>query len=85
MNKKSDSTSTNNPTPPINIKTLEEAIEILNKPKMSDDEINSMIATLADLRGAETIISEFMPKDMVVIGTGDMSSKKLFPDLKIHD
>lgn len=65
----------------IDFKSLKEVIGILEQPKISDEEINSMIATLANMRGAGTFVSKYLPKDMVIIGIGD---KNINPILSVE-
>lgn len=78
MKKYTQQTESNNQPPNINMASIEEAIKILEKPKMSEEEIYSVIATLSSLMNAKTFASKFVPKGTVIIGIGDDIFTKFF-------
>ena len=57
--------------------TLEEAMMLVNKPELSESEIHSMIATLAATIGLKTVLSKYIPKGTVLIGTGETLAETL--------
>jgi hypothetical protein len=73
------STSSNLRPTDIDIASTEEAINILNKPEMSEDEIHKMIATLNQTLGGKTMKTPFLPKGTVLIGTGEEKWGMSFP------
>lgn len=56
----------------ISPKSFEDAKKIIESiPKIKDDEVNALIATLGNYAGKQTFISKVLPKNMILIGTGD--------------
>jgi len=52
---------------------LHDAIQILKKKSLTDDEeVYKMIATVAGIGAMKTMLSKYLPKGTVIIGTGNL-------------